>query len=525
MKQFQCEICGGNTVIQLDEKTFECQDCGLQYDIYEVEKLIVVGEENHREEPSQEEIVVPLGVAINSEPTDKTIENQDEFKLEEPFSNDETGVDETNSINSSESATDSAICEDTTETAIEANEEDTKITPNTTELDVEEPATDSSKIEGQSSGENQEQTTNAIIVEDSVPEPIENVEEIDNFQGENDEINELEIDENGETVDKIAVVPWFRNKKVIIPSVVGLTLVILITVLSIILFQIKNIPISDEASSDVHGSDNSSQIDSETNSNVTSDSSENNTIDSSKSEVSDLPNSNKGGNVNQNTPTTTNDSPLPPGTVKNADGTYTNKSYHENGNLSCVTTYYSNYNKKQQTWYSKDGVKTFEEFFNTDGSQAKQIYYKNGVIDYESNINKGETTYYFYDEYGKSQRSVFGSKGDISVQTNYDFDGNISSVYEKESNKWEKRTNYYKGFISSIYEYKLDLLVKETHYQTESDKLYYVIEYTSGVKTKETVYHKNGKISKYAEFDLTGTRIKINYYDENGNDITDQYDV
>ena len=40
MKKMQCEVCGGVDIKKLDDTTFECQNCGIQYDITEFENTI-----------------------------------------------------------------------------------------------------------------------------------------------------------------------------------------------------------------------------------------------------------------------------------------------------------------------------------------------------------------------------------------------------------------------------------------------------------------------------------------------------
>lgn len=40
MKKMQCEVCGSTDIKKIDEKTFECQSCGIQYDVTEFENII-----------------------------------------------------------------------------------------------------------------------------------------------------------------------------------------------------------------------------------------------------------------------------------------------------------------------------------------------------------------------------------------------------------------------------------------------------------------------------------------------------
>ena len=41
MKKMQCEVCGSTDIKKIDDTTFECQSCGVQYSNEEVKKLLV----------------------------------------------------------------------------------------------------------------------------------------------------------------------------------------------------------------------------------------------------------------------------------------------------------------------------------------------------------------------------------------------------------------------------------------------------------------------------------------------------
>ena len=41
MKKMQCEVCGSTDIKKIDDTTFECQSCGVQYSKEEVQKLLV----------------------------------------------------------------------------------------------------------------------------------------------------------------------------------------------------------------------------------------------------------------------------------------------------------------------------------------------------------------------------------------------------------------------------------------------------------------------------------------------------
>ncbi|MBQ4155109.1 MAG: hypothetical protein IJE01_07955 [Clostridia bacterium] len=41
MKKMKCEVCGSTSIKKVSDTTFECQECGVQYDKNEVMKLLV----------------------------------------------------------------------------------------------------------------------------------------------------------------------------------------------------------------------------------------------------------------------------------------------------------------------------------------------------------------------------------------------------------------------------------------------------------------------------------------------------
>ncbi len=65
--------------------------------------------------------------------------------------------------------------------------------------------------------------------------------------------------------------------------------------------------------------------------------------------------------LNSNESNQNSNLPLPIGTTKNEDGTYTYKEYNA-GILNVATIYYDNYQKKKQTYYFEDGSIKSEDF-------------------------------------------------------------------------------------------------------------------------------------------------------------------
>lgn len=54
MKKMQCEVCGSNEIKKIDDSTFECQSCGVQYSKNELQKLLVEITGNVKIDHSQE---------------------------------------------------------------------------------------------------------------------------------------------------------------------------------------------------------------------------------------------------------------------------------------------------------------------------------------------------------------------------------------------------------------------------------------------------------------------------------------
>lgn len=54
MKKMQCEVCGSNEIKKINDTTFECQSCGIQYSKEEVQKLLVEITGNVKIDHSQE---------------------------------------------------------------------------------------------------------------------------------------------------------------------------------------------------------------------------------------------------------------------------------------------------------------------------------------------------------------------------------------------------------------------------------------------------------------------------------------
>lgn len=263
MKQFKCEICGGTSIIQIDEKTYECQDCGLQYDVAEVETLIVLPQE------------------VVEEPAELTVEEQENSQqtfdvpqeLEDNFTEEIYAEQETEEIAvETDSKTSPEYIEDTSIASAEDVETD-----NSTAIE-EKPQSEATEEEAD--------------VKSIVEPEIEEAEDVVSEDGDKSE--ETEVDEQEETVESSAIIPWYKNKKIIIPSIAGIALALVAVILLIILLPKGNVPVSDDNSSDIKGTIESSQVE--------------NTINSSTCESSVESNSSKNESINSSQ-TTTNTKP------------------------------------------------------------------------------------------------------------------------------------------------------------------------------------------------------------------------
>lgn len=258
MKQFKCEICGGTSIIQIDERTYECQDCGLQYDIAEVEKLIVLPQE------------------VVEEPVELTVEEQEDLQptfdvaqeLEDNFTEEVEAEQETEEIAvETDSEKSPEYIEDTLIESAESEENDNSIAIEESQFEVFEETADE-----------------ISIIEPEIDEAESVVSE------DEDKSKETEADEQKEAVKSNAIIPWYKNKKIIIPSIAGIALALVTVVLLIVLLPKGNVPVSDDNSSDIKSTVESSQVE--------------NTIISSTSESSVESNSSKNESINSSQTTT-----------------------------------------------------------------------------------------------------------------------------------------------------------------------------------------------------------------------------
>ena len=465
MKQFKCEICGGTSIIQIDEKTYECQDCGLQYDVAEVEKLIVL--------PKVVEKLVELTVEEqkNSQPTFDVPQ-----ELEDNFTEEVEAEQETEEVEAEQ---------ETEEIAVET---DSKTSPeyieDTSIASAEDVETDNSTaIEEKPQSKAAEETADEI----SIIEPeVEKAEDV--FSEYEDKSEETEVDEQEETAESSAIIPWYKNKKLIIPSIAGIALALIVVVLLIVLMPKENIPVSDNNSSDM--SSDTSAVESDV-------SSENESIVESSQEGSVAESSEQSSkNSIANTPSST------PAANANADPNV------------AVRVETNNYNGgKWEIWY------------NAYGREIKEIlYYDSGNIQeehcnfFKNSQERSYSTTIYYSEDGTKQqytKGYYDNKTPDYSETYYT-DGihkgkvfginTITRTFAADGSIMSSRQDY------TQYKYNENGTVKEIQ------KTAYV-EGTGWEETKYELFDENGNKTYYFETDANGNVIKEIFYDESGNEI------
>ena len=453
MKQFKCEICGGTSIIQIDEKTYECQDCGLQYDVAEVETLIVLPQE------------------VVEEPAELTVEEQEDLQptfdvpqeLEDSFTKEVEAEQVTEEIAlETDSETFPEYIKDISIESAESEETDNSIA-----------------IEEEPQPEAAEETADEISI---VASEIDGIEDV--VSENEDKSEETEVDEQKEAVKSNAIIPWYKNKKIIIPSIAGIVLALVAVVLLIVLLPKGNIPISDDNSSDIQSTVESSQVES--------------TQEPSESIVeSSVSNSSK---EESNKPTTNS---VSSNSVSNADPYVVTKvenygtsrvEYNARGDIIKSVQYHDNGNICYDgTWvfYGSNG-KSFNSTNFQYAEDGTKILYSKGKNDYDSGNGTATTERYYTEGIHKGKISCIESE-------NYNIvDGGNAILYiYKERIEYIYNDN---GTYKEIYTYKSD----------DGTFLY---------KNKAEVFDENGNKTYYSETDANGNVIKEIFYDENGNEI------
>ena len=451
MKKMQCEICSGTSIIQIDERTYECQDCGLQYDIAEVEKLIVLPQE------------------VVEEPAELTVEEQEDLQptfdvpqeLEDNFTEEVEAEQETEEIAvETDSEKSPEYIEDTLIESAESEENDNSIAIEESQFEVFEETAD----------------------EISIVEPeIEEAEDV--VSEDEDKSEETEVYEQEETVESNAIIPWYKNKKIIIPSIAGIALALVVVILLIVLLPKGNIPISDNNSSDIQSTVESSQVEStqEPSESIVESSVSNSSKEESNKPTTNSVSSNSVTNADPNVVTKVENY----GTSRveyNARGDIIKSvQYHDNGNICYDGTW---------VFYGSNG-KSFNSTNFQYAEDGTKILYSKGKNDYDSGNGTATTERYYTEGIHKGKISCIESE-------NYNIvDGGNAILYiYKERIEYIYNDN---GTYKEIYTYKSD----------DGTFLY---------KNKAEVFDENGNKTYYSETDANGNVIKEIFYDENGNE-------
>lgn len=450
MKQFKCEICGGTSIIQIDEKTYECQDCGLQYDVAEVETLIVLPQE------------------VVEEPAELTVEEQEDLQptfdvpqeLEDNF---------TEKVNAEQ---------ETEEIAVETDSETfPKYIENTLIKSAESEDNDNSiAIEEEPQSEAAEETADEISFVESEINGIEDV-----VSENEDKSEETEADEQKEAVKSNAIIPWYKNKKIIIPSIAGIALALVTVVLLIVLLPKGNIPISADNSSDIQSTVESSQVEStqEPSESIVESSVSNSSKEESNKPTTNSVSSNFVTNADPNVVAkarTFQDAGRSGKEESNAFGDVIKVYYYyDSGSIAEEHSYIYNSNRKNikciSSYYLQDGTKDqYQEQDFEKSTFYKEMYYSEGN-------HKGKL-----------------SQTQMSKGTTYSY-GSLNEGYHEISDY-----GYYaNGKCSSII----------TH----------VWENGVCVSSREENYNEYGVKDVYREYGVNSEITKEIFYDENGNEI------
>ncbi len=84
MNKLCCEVCGSTSVIKINETTYECQECGLQYDVSEIGSLKSVPVEDNVAAPNPRIAVNLDGLYAKVEELSERAEDDAEDNEAEP---------------------------------------------------------------------------------------------------------------------------------------------------------------------------------------------------------------------------------------------------------------------------------------------------------------------------------------------------------------------------------------------------------------------------------------------------------
>ena len=502
MKQFKCEICGGTSIIQIDERTYECQDCGLQYDIAEVEKLIVLPQENQVKELSQGELPTDFDSVGDNQSPVEIIEQSEQEEQFEVVSDDET--EEITILKPSPKIVfddlyaklDKKVEESDEEDITDENPGESEIDDNISNLDeVPKPQISANAMAAmnafleetaENSNENIVEKTELTEIKSTGVEKIDDDLETDGIvDSTTEESLSVEDNDNNELQNNAVVaIPWFKNLKVIIPTIIGVSLIGVLILLFIFLpDNNRNSLPNDGISSENNGTilNQSDSTLNSTNNSIEEDTSNN------KTEKSEDPSS-----VNLDATTDNQSSSSNTSTPKNANGITYEKEYYDNGQVANETVYKNGERIKETSYYENGNAMHIWEYKN--GEQVKYTgYYENGnlecVCDDFKNIE--------YYENGKISLESEWKNGKIVNAKTYFENGKICSSEEYDENGVSAHCIDYiyndDETINQTQEFLKDVLFKITWY--ENNRKYCVGEYSNDKMVKATWYDENGNVT------------------------------
>lgn len=217
-------------------------------------------------------------------------------------------------------------------------------------------------------------------------------------------------------------------------------------------------------------------------------------------------------------------------TVVYLESTYTNTNYNSDGEITGKSEH------KSECRYDENGTILYRDTFDEDGNLTYN-YERFTIIDsdeekvistnYDINGNVTSINEYYYDKDGNKILEIpYDKNGDVCYKYVFEYDengNNIKSIYYNKS-----------GLIEHYYIYKYDKygnMTKSTNYDENGNEKYstkYNYNYDKdGNVTTKFQYDSSGELVYKIEYeyDENGNRIKLVYYDEDGNlDSKYEYD-
>lgn len=507
MKQFKCEICGGTSIIQIDERTYECQDCGLQYDIAEVEKLIVLPQENQVKELSQGELPTDFDSVGDNQSPVEIIEQSEQEEQFEVVSDDET--EEITILKPSPKIVFDDLYTKLDKNVEESNEEgitvenpgESEIGDNISILDeVSKPKISANAMAAINAflEETEEDSNENIVEETELTEPKstdteETVDDLDTIDIPDDPTEEtiaIENNDTEETHDNVAVaIPWFKNLKIITPVIAGVALIGVLILLFVLLpnnkSSLSNVETTSENTSvDVDSSDLLSN---------TTNSSSSESVSSDKTESDENANS---INSVKDTDSKSSSSTSTPQASSATKGTTYEKYYYPSGQIETIYEY-SNGNITQCTQYYESGnILSVEEYTNGNITKSTEYYENGNVKKQQTTIKNDSSKSICYYENGKIESVQEYQNYSLVKDIRYDENGNISQEYTYDNYGRYSGVSYIyneDGTRNQIHEFKNSAKIKISWY--ENDKLNCVGEYSNDKMVKATWYDENGNVT------------------------------